>query len=77
MLQSRSLTRSVVMNVRSCARDRSSRIDYWTLNSCNVNSMFAASGWFMGETVTYTATLSQLIQLNQLFCWHVTHFNGL
>jgi len=29
MLQSGSPTRSVVMNVRSSARDRSSRIDYW------------------------------------------------
>ena len=46
-LQSGSPTRSVVTSVRSSARDRSSRIDYWTLNSRNVNSMFAASGWFM------------------------------
>ena len=47
MLQSGSPTRSVVMNVWSSARDRSTRIEYWTLNSRNVNSMFAASGWFM------------------------------
>ena len=44
MLQSGSPTRSVV---RSSTRDRHSRIDYWTLNSRNVNSMFAASGWLM------------------------------
>ena len=43
------LTRSVVMNVWSSACDRSSHIDYWTLNSHNVNSMFAASGWFIGR----------------------------
>ena len=46
-LQSGSPTRLVVMNVRSSARDRSSRLDYWTLNSRNINSMFAESGWFM------------------------------
>jgi len=45
-LHSGSPTHSVVTRVRSSARDRSSRIDYWTLNSRNVNSMFAASGWF-------------------------------
>ena len=39
--------RSVVMNVRSSTRDRSSHIDYWTLNSCNVNSVFAVNGWFI------------------------------
>ena len=39
-------THSVVMHVRSSTRDRSLCIDYWTLNSRNVNSMFAASGWF-------------------------------
>jgi len=41
-LHSGSPTHSVVMHVRSNARDRSSRIDYWTLNSHNVNSMFVA-----------------------------------
>ena len=46
MLHSGSPTHSVVMHVRSSTRDRSSRIDYWTLNSRNVSSMFAASGQF-------------------------------
>ena len=46
-LHSGSLTRSGVMNFGSSARDRSSRIDYWTLNSRNVNSMFAANARFM------------------------------
>ena len=45
-LHSGSPTHSVVMHVRSSARDRSSRIDYWTLNSRNVNSMFDANGRF-------------------------------
>ena len=45
-LHSGSPTHSVVMHVRSSARDRSSRIDYWTMNSRNVNSMFAASSRF-------------------------------
>ena len=45
-LHSGSPTHSVVMHVRSSGRDRSSRIDYWTLNSRNVNSMFVASGRF-------------------------------
>jgi len=45
-LQSGSPTHSVVTRVRSSARDRSLRIDYWTLNSHNINSMFAASGRF-------------------------------
>ena len=46
-LHSGSLTRSVFMHFRSSARDRGSRIDYWTLNSRNVNSMFAAYARFM------------------------------
>ena len=45
-LHSRSPTHSVVTNIRSSARDWSLRIDYWTLNSRNVNSIFAASGRF-------------------------------
>ena len=45
-LYSGSPTHSVVMHVRSSAHDRSLPIDYWTLNSRNVNSMFAASGRF-------------------------------
>ena len=45
-LHSGSPTHSVVTHVRSSTRDRSSRIDYWTLNSRNVNTMFAASGQF-------------------------------
>ena len=45
-LHSGSTTHPVVMHVRSSACDRSSHIDYWTLNSRNVNSMFAASGRF-------------------------------
>ena len=46
-LHSGSPTHSVVTSVRSSAHNRSSRIDYWTLNSRNVNSVFAASGRFM------------------------------
>ena len=46
MLHSGSPTHSVVMHVRSSALDRSLRIEYWTLNSRNVNSMFAMSGRF-------------------------------
>ena len=42
VLHSRNPTHSVVMHVKSSACHRSSRIDYWTLNSCNVNSM---TGW--------------------------------
>jgi len=71
MLQSRSPTHSVVMNARSSARDRSSRIDYWTLNSRNVNSMFAASGWFMRRrsqlcvfTTMYHSSLSAFMTNN-------------
>ena len=45
-LHSGSRTHSVVMHVRSSARDRSSRIDHWTSNSRNVNSMFDARGRF-------------------------------
>jgi len=45
-LHSRNPTHSVVMRVRSSTCDRSSRSDYWTFNSHNVNSMFAASGRF-------------------------------
>jgi len=41
-LHSGSPTHSVVMHVRSSARNWSSCTDYWTLNSCNVNSMFVA-----------------------------------
>ena len=41
VLHSGSSTHSVAMQVRSSACDWSSRIDYWTLNSHNVNSMFA------------------------------------
>ena len=41
-LHSGSPTHSVVLCIRSSTCDRSSRIDYWTLNSRNVNSMFAA-----------------------------------
>jgi len=53
VLQSGSPTRLVVMNARSSARDRSLRIDYWTLNSCNVN--YVCGKWVAyGETVTYS-----------------------
>ena len=56
-LHSGSLTRSVVMRFRSSARDWRSRIDYWTLNSRNVNSMFAAYARFM------------LSRSHNTFCW--------
>ena len=45
-LHSGSPTHLVVTHVRSSTHDWSSRIDYWTLNSRNVNTMFAASGQF-------------------------------
>ena len=47
LLQSGSPLCSVVMNVRSSTHDQSSRIKYWTLNSRNVNSVFAVNGWFI------------------------------
>ena len=47
MLYSGSRTHSVVMHVRSSARDWSSCIDYWTWNSHNVNSVFAVNRWFI------------------------------
>ena len=58
--RSGSPTLSVVMNVRSNARDQSSRIDYWTLNSRNINSMFAVNGWFIQRLVTYMYSLKGL-----------------
>ena len=47
MLHSRSSMHSVVMHFRSSACNRSLRTDYWTLNSHNINSVFAVNGWFM------------------------------
>ena len=53
-------THLVVMHVRSSARDRSSRIDYWTLNSRNVNSTFAASGRF-SHSRSHLFTINKLM----------------
>jgi len=50
----------VVMHVRSSTRDRSLRIDYWTLNSRNVNSTFAASGRF-SHSRSHLFTINKLM----------------
>ena len=46
-LHSGSLTCLVVMHFRSSTRNRSLCIDYWTLNSHNIYSMFAVYARFM------------------------------